>query len=365
MVSSIEQCHSPIDKYAWCYCASITKFPSCYCDALDDFSSCDDLLKKEILRVLMFLIGVSSLIGNLFVILSRIYKRDNSVQTILIINLAVSDMLMAVYLIIIASADIHYRGRYAQVARDWKNSFLCSFAGAISTLSSECSVFLLMLMSINRALNIFYPFKDRGLSRKQCRAIVVIAWLVWVVISFLPVVNKFTSFINISYFGKNYYGQQSVCLALPMTRSRWPGWEYAIAIFIAFNSFGFIVIAVSYVLIFMSIKRTASAANRRRGREEDIKIAIKIGFIVFTDFCCWFPIILMAIGSEIGWWRLSPEIYIWSATFIMPINSSINPYLYTIVFWYCCSSKNTKPPVRAHPEVIPLQDMTHRNSTDK
>ncbi|XP_071954815.1 G-protein coupled receptor GRL101-like [Antedon mediterranea] len=306
----------------------------------------------------MMIIGISSIIGNSVVIISRRLKKDktgnnnnvNKVQTILITNLAASDMLMAVYLIIISSADIHYRGRYSEVAREWKKSFLCSFAGAISTLSGQCSVFTLMMLSIDRAVNIVYPFSTNRLNSKKCKIILAFAWLFWIVLSFLPAVNKL-KFAEISYFSDNYYGKESVCLALPLTRSRWPGWEYAITIFVAFNGIGFVVIAVSYLMIFLSVKRSGATVNRRQMRKEQLKMARKLGLIVFTDFCCWGPIIVMAIGSEMDWMRIPDDIYVWAATFIIPINSSVNPYLYTIVYMFKC--KVRQPAVTQ----IPLRPM--------
>ncbi|XP_071956207.1 G-protein coupled receptor GRL101-like [Antedon mediterranea] len=316
------------------------------CEPSDAFASCEDLLKNELLRVLMMIIGLSSVIGNVVVIVSRKFKKDNDinnvnkVQTTLITNLAVSDLLMAVYLIIIASVDIHYRGRYGKVSRVWRNSVLCSFAGAISTLSGQCSVFTLMLLSVDRAINIVNPFSTKRLNRTKCRIIISFGWLFWIVLSFLPVI---ANELNLSYFGDNYYGKESVCLALPLTRSRWPGWEYAVAIFVAFNGVGFFVIVLSYLTIFLSVKRSGATVNRRQRRKEQLKMARKLGLIVFTDFCCWAPIIVMAIGSETGWMTIPDDIYVWAATFIIPINSSVNPYLYTIAYMFKCKVRQPAP----------------------
>ncbi|XP_071963857.1 uncharacterized protein [Antedon mediterranea] len=284
---------------------------------VDPFSSCEDLLESEYIRILMWIIVISAVSGNLVVIISRQCKKDNNtsndneinkVQTTLITNLAVSDLLMAVYLIIILSVDMYYRGRYAKFDSDWKESFLCSVAGAIAILSGQSSVFTLMLLSIDRAINIAYPFSTKRLCCRNCRIIIGIAWLCWIVLSFLPLIANFID-LGWYYFGYNfdrlnsnsyyYYGVKSVCLALPLSKSHWPGWEYAFAIYIGFNCLGFIIIAVSYVIIFVSIKRSSAGANRKRSRKEDIKLAVKIGFLIFTDFCCWFPIVLMAIGSEL------------------------------------------------------------------
>ncbi|XP_033105167.1 G-protein coupled receptor GRL101-like [Anneissia japonica] len=304
-----------------------------HCEPIDLFASCTDLLRREALRILMLILGIAALLGNLVVIIRRVIENDFNVQSILITNLAVSDLLMAVYMIIIAGADIYYRGRYARYAEIWKNSFVCSFAGSISTLSSECSVFILMIMSFDRAVTIAYPFSTVRLNRKRCIKIMGIAWLTVITVSILPVFNRI-SFVNIPYFVDNYYGRQSVCLALPLTADRYPGWQYAIMIFLAFNFFSFIVIAGSYISIYISVKRTASRVNRGTRRAEEIRMATKMIIIVLTDFMCWFPIILMGIVSEAGAWKLPDEIYVWSATFIIPINSSLNPYLHTIAYMF-------------------------------
>ncbi|XP_071963860.1 uncharacterized protein [Antedon mediterranea] len=298
-----------------------------HCDpAADQFSSCEDLMKNEVLRVLMWILGISALLGNTIVIIWRLYSKDyRNVQSILITNLAASDFLMGLYMIIIAGADLYYRGRYARFADDWKTSFLCSFAGSLSTLSSEFSVFILVVMSIDRAISVAFPFSTYRLNRKRCMNLLVVSWLIAIIISFLPM-------FNIPYFGDNYYGRPSVCLALPLTGDRLPGWEYAIAVFLAFNLFGFFIIAISYIYIYICVKRAAASVNKRQASSNELKMATKMAVIVFTDFCCWFPIILMGIVAQTGAWQIPVDIYVWSATLIMPINSSINPYLYTIPY---------------------------------
>jgi len=52
---------------------------------------------------------------------------------------------MGIYLLIIASVDAYYRGIYFIVDASWRQSSLCHFAGFLSTLSSEFSVFALLV----------------------------------------------------------------------------------------------------------------------------------------------------------------------------------------------------------------------------
>ena len=51
--------------------------------------------------------------------------------------------------------------------------------------------------------------------------------------------------------------------------------------------------------------------------------------IVLTDFLCWFPICVMGVAS-LGGARVPPQVYAWVAVFVLPLNSAVNPILYTI-----------------------------------
>ena len=64
--------------------------------------------------------------------------------------------------------------------------------------------------------------------------------------------------------------------------------------------------------------------------KEQITLTTKVTAIVATDFCCWFPIIILGILVQTRVIELPPSVYAWCVTFVLPINSAINPYLYTI-----------------------------------
>lgn len=65
------------------------------------------------------------------------------VHSFLITNLALGDLIMGTYLLLIAVVDCYYRGVYFIHDSAWKSSRLCSLAGFLSTFSSELSVFTL------------------------------------------------------------------------------------------------------------------------------------------------------------------------------------------------------------------------------
>ena len=65
--------------------------------------------QRTILRVFLWIMGLMACFGNLIVIVWRLVGTNRNVSDIIITNLAVSDMLMGIYMICIASVDIHYR----------------------------------------------------------------------------------------------------------------------------------------------------------------------------------------------------------------------------------------------------------------
>lgn len=72
-----------------------------------------------------------------------VYYTIFQVHSFLIINLALGDLLMGSYLLLIAVVDWYFRGVYSVHDTSWRSSQLCSLAGFISTFSSELSVFTL------------------------------------------------------------------------------------------------------------------------------------------------------------------------------------------------------------------------------
>nr|KAG5687712.1 hypothetical protein BaRGS_024191 [Batillaria attramentaria] len=125
-----------------------------------------------------------------------------------------------------------------------------------------------------------------------------------------------------------FYGQTGICLPLPITRRPFPGQQYAFGVFVIFNFFLFVLIGAGQLFIYYAIRSTSMATNTKR-RKQDMAIARRLFLIVFTDFCCWFPIGLMGLLASQGI-PISGEVNVWAAIFILPVNSAINPFLYTL-----------------------------------
>ena len=85
-----------------------------------------------------------------------------------------------------------------------------------------------------------------------------------------------------------------------------------------------------YIGIFLTVRQIAKQAGRNQSQREELQLAIKMGLIVLTDMMCWLPIIVLSILVQTGRHTVSPHVYTWIVTVILPINSAINPFLYTL-----------------------------------
>ncbi|XP_033745945.1 uncharacterized protein LOC117331366 [Pecten maximus] len=289
----------------------------------DEFSSCADLMREDHLRSFMWIIGCLSLVGNAGVIIYKtIYDRRSMRKGhgIFILNLGCADFFMGVYMLIIAIADTMFRGRYIWNDIYWRNSIICKMAGVLATVSSEASVLFLLLITLDRFVSVKFVFGQIQFTKRKAMLTCMGVWLIALSIAVLPL-------LPINYFKGQFYSRSAVCLGLPLTRE-WPaGWEYGTAIFILVNFIIFICIAIGQILIYREVSGTHELIKSQR-RSQDAAIARSLFLVVFSDFLCWFPLGIMGIMALSGH-HIPPEVYAWAAVFILPINSALNPILYT------------------------------------
>ena len=329
-------------------------------DQPSPFISCKRMLPYTILRIVVWLVSIAAIFGNLFVLLTRFsgYKKGKvkfNVQFLLITNLSFSDMLMGFYLLILLSADLRYNQYFPAHSESWRKSDLCGFAGFLSVLSSEASVFFITLISIDRFMSIRFPFSTARLRENSTKIVLTTLWLLAFTISF--------SGTLISRFSPSLYDVSEICVGFPISRIdtftssessfnlnisfREPDRDvgrvvelkfeesksamfFSIAIFTVLNFLCFLTVAICYALIFITARKAARSTGTNTNRDREIRRAFKMGLIVFTDFCCWLVVIVLSVLVQSKAITIDPEAYAWIATFFMPINSCINPFLYTL-----------------------------------
>ena len=64
-------------------------------------------------------------------------------------------------------------------------------------------------------------------------------------------------------------------------------------------------------------------------RSKDLALAQRLFSVVVSDFLCWFPIGLLGLlaSRDIP---ISGEVNVGMAIFVLPLNSALNPFLYSL-----------------------------------
>ncbi|XP_049825651.1 relaxin receptor 2 isoform X2 [Aethina tumida] len=303
-------------KYS--YCSYSPMVPRCR-PLSDGISSTKQLLYKPILRYSNWIICFITISANTLVLFGRYMFRDeNKALSLVIRNLAISDLGMGIYLLIIAVQDWRFRNAYNQYAHAWISSWGCTVTGMIGMLSSEVSMLLLLFMSIDRYLLIAVPFgRYHALTLRKTTLILTGIWLVGVFITVLPVIEYHNS--------TRFYGVNGLCFPLHIDDPYFIGWEFSVTIFVGLNAFCMIVTTVVYIGMFVSIWRTRNATTLP---SKDYEFAVRFFFIVLTELFCWLPIITIKV-IVLFQFSVSDDTYGWLVVFILPINSGLNPILYT------------------------------------
>lgn len=99
-------------------------------------SSCNRMIEAPGPRQSIWLLGILAVLGNLAVIAWRLIRRDDHpVQTCLLTNLAVSDFLMGVYLMIIAIKDLQWAGNISLTRYFLISMFIIMIYSAIQKIT--------------------------------------------------------------------------------------------------------------------------------------------------------------------------------------------------------------------------------------
>nr|AAI44803.1 Rxfp2 protein [Mus musculus] len=305
------------------YCSYVPHVRICM-PSTDGISSSEDLLANGILRVSVWVIAFITCVGNFLVIAVRsLIKAENTTHAMSIKILCCADCLMGVYLFSVGVFDIKYRGQYQKYALLWMESVPCRLLGFLATLSTEVSVLLLTFLTLEKFLVIVFPFSNLRLGKRQTAVALASIWVVGFLIAAVP-------FTREDYFG-NFYGKNGVCFPLHYDQAEDFGSRgYSLGIFLGVNLLAFLVIVISYVTMFCSIHKTAlQTAEVRSHIGKEVAVANRFFFIVFSDAICWIPVFVVKILSLLQV-EIPGTITSWIVVFFLPVNSALNPILYTL-----------------------------------
>ncbi|KAH8306848.1 hypothetical protein KR018_007147, partial [Drosophila ironensis] len=309
--------------FSWFHlCSAASQVRVCHPHG-DGISSKLHLLDNQILRGSVWVMASVAVVGNLLVLLGRYFykSRSNVEHSLYLRHLAASDFLMGIYLTLIACADISFRGEYLKYEEAWRHSHVCAFAGFLSTFSCQSSTLLLTLVTWDRLMSVTRPLKPRDTERIRIVLRLLLLWGISFGLAAAPLMPN-------PYFGSHFYGNNGVCLSLHIHDPYTKGWEYSALLFICINTISLVFILFSYVRMLQAIRDSGGGMRSTHSGRENV-VATRFAIIVTTDCACWLPIIVVKVAALSGC-AISPDLYAWLAVLVLPVNSALNPVLYTL-----------------------------------
>uniref|UniRef100_A0AAZ1Y0K9 Thyrotropin receptor n=1 Tax=Oreochromis aureus TaxID=47969 RepID=A0AAZ1Y0K9_OREAU len=245
----------------------------------DALNPCEDVMSKDILRILVWVISLFAISANLLVLVILLTSRQKmSVTRFLIGHLAFADCCMGFYLLVIAFVDFYTRSNYHHYAITWQTGSGCNIVGTLSVFASELSVFTLTLISLQRWNAIFSAIRpDRKMRLRHASVLMLVGWLLCVFLALLPVL------------GVSSYQKVSICL--PMDTGTTAARTYIISVLIV-NVTAFMVVCLCYIHIYFMVHNPNHNSSRY-----DTSMAKRMAVIIFTNFLCLAPICFYGLSA--------------------------------------------------------------------
>nr|KAG5712611.1 hypothetical protein BaRGS_029666 [Batillaria attramentaria] len=176
----------------------------------------------------------------------------------------------------------------------------------------------------NSSMLVFLDLTACGITQldnKSAQIACAVVWVVGLVLASVPLLPVTSHW--------QFYSQTGICIPLPITRNEFPGHGYSFSIFIVLNLVLFLFIAAGQVMIFWSVRSNRLPAKETSKHAQDALLASRLFTTAMSDFLCWFPIGVLGLIAATGT-PVSGEVNVAMAIIVMPINSALNPFLYTL-----------------------------------
>lgn len=193
--------------------------------------------------------------------------------------------------------------------------FLCKFNGFFKYANMFCSVFLLAVISLDRALCIWQPiFTKRRRTLLAARVVAVCVWTTAIIFS-----SPYFVYRQV-YMGKNNLSKCSVDVKEAAQGDNSAKLALYSIRFLCGFMLPFMVILICYLLAGIGIRRT-----RLSGKSRPLRI---LASLVIAFFLCWAPYHCLLLVKMVDNKNLVLKIWHPVASGIAYFNSCVNPLLY-------------------------------------
>ncbi|XP_072520965.1 chemerin-like receptor 1 [Salminus brasiliensis] len=253
---------------------------------------------------IIFILGVA---GNGLVIWIAGFKLKRSVNTTWYLSLAVSDFILC--------SSLPFFVIY-MIKNCWVfGLFMCRFMDFNMSLNMFNSIFLLVVISVDRCVVVMFPvWSQNHRTAKKASVVVVLAWIISAVLS--------TPSALVRFFRHAYHYERKICYPSYKTDQERRA-DVAFTFFFGFV-IPFLIIILCYVVIIQKLKSSQMAKSKKPFKIMTVLIA---AFLI-----CWLPYHTFALMrlNEQNYESFLPTASVFAIT-LSSANSCLNPFLYAFM----------------------------------
>ena len=290
--------------------------------------SCKDLISNLVINVSMWVIILLVLILNTASIVNFINiarkqrKKKISTFQIIVVWLNISDFACGMYLAIIISSNIYFKGSYAINELHWRSHIACNIASHIFTFFQISSLSAVGIMTFVRLKVVIDPFQSRFLvssfSFKHVLSVIVSISFTSVLLTNLNIFLSETKLLpnglcSIFYDPMGHMVNRVSAIILSLLQ--------------LITCCGVIWM---YVVIYNKTRVSFTEQTSRVKKILQKKMIFKIVLITGSYIACWIPSGIIYMFFALGY-KFPVDIILYATIYIIPVNSIVNPALITFV----------------------------------
>ncbi|XP_071947565.1 D(5)-like dopamine receptor [Antedon mediterranea] len=285
-------------------------------------------LQNIIIGVMCVIAILTVIFGNFLVVASVVlFRRLRSPSNLLLVNLAVADIAVAVFVMTFSTVRILYNNEWIF------GNFVCLMWMSFDVLCCTASILNLCMISMDKYLAITRPLKYvRILTKRRVAAMIAIVWILSALVSFVPIFSGMyasgNSHVNDSLeCSVNFAVSPTYAIISSMTSFYVP---LAIMVFTYCKIYRIARDQANRILIERaSFEKFANGSHTKRTFFQEYKAVRTLGVVMGGFIFCWLPFFLMYIIINVcGWQHKVPKEVDCAVTWLGYINSMMNPFIY-------------------------------------
>ena len=293
-------------------------------------SSCHRLLNDKALQCIIWVIAVNGLLLNLAINCKNVRKlmqtstknlnmiKKNYIMNVLSITLA--DTLTCVCLITVGAIDVAFSSTYLQNELWWRGSALCFMSAGFFLASNGISSHSIIFMAKSRYSLIKHPFDSPYSKSSFVIRNLILGEVFSMIIGFsLTLSHRLTVPSGMMPSG--------LCLLIGFISKTPTSILAAIWLLTCHGIAPIYIMIVYFLLLKEKFKHDKSSEALKSKQKRHSRLIDKSVLVSLSNLICWVPSCIIIIVT-LSWPEYPFAIVLWASAIVIPINASINPFIF-------------------------------------